>query len=110
LIATRRKPFIARAVDVVAMLPAIDFDDQMRFEARKVDDVRTDRNLTSKPVRFDLLVPYAMPECALRIRHVTAKIAGVTVRHGRGLLRQLVLATPPTLTLPLKGGGNNFVK
>jgi len=33
----------------VEVLTAIDFDDQLGFEAREIHDVRTDRKLTPKP-------------------------------------------------------------
>lgn len=49
---------VARGVEV---LTAIDFDDQLGFEAGEIHDVRTNRKLTSKPVAKKLSAPQMMP-------------------------------------------------
>ena len=64
------KPTIAVAVAfTLQMLTAIDFDDQHRFQARKVDNVRSDRDLAAKSPICKLAPAQSIPETLLRVRH-----------------------------------------
>jgi len=56
--AATRARNVARGVEV---LTAIDFDDQLGFEAGEIHDVRTNLKLTSKPVAKKLSAPQMMP-------------------------------------------------
>jgi hypothetical protein len=106
-IAARRKPGIAHTVsiDVVTMLSTIDLNDELRVEAREVDDVMTNRYLSAKSKAFNLSLPNAMPERAFGIGHVTAQVSRITVWHSTKFAEHPVPATPPTLPSPSRGEG-----
>lgn len=64
---------IGRAFD---MLAAIEFDDELEFDAGKVGDVRADRELSSEFCAFDLAGAEALPEFAFHCRGVASQFAG----------------------------------
>ena len=59
-----------------SMLATIDLDNQPRFQANEVQDVRTDRDLTTKAMTADLVPAESRPEVQFRIRHRGSEIAG----------------------------------
>jgi hypothetical protein len=54
------------------MLPAIDLDDQSRLMADKVDNKRSDRHLSAKPVPLGLPQSQYLPEPPLGFGHFMA--------------------------------------
>jgi hypothetical protein len=66
------------------MLAAIDFDDQPRVQAGKVDNVVVDRYLPTEAKPIDLALAQEAPQGALRVRHIVAEAACVLVWHRRG--------------------------
>jgi hypothetical protein len=92
-----RARFLIGGVDIVVR--AVDLDDQVRRQAREVDDIAADRNLSAKAVTGDLLAPQARPQPALGVGHVDAETAR---DYGRHFSR---CSIPPSPSLPLKGGG-----
>jgi hypothetical protein len=49
---------------------SVNLDDQSCFEAREVDDILLQRNLTTKPKSFDLVPPKTRPQHTLSARRV----------------------------------------
>ena len=66
------------------MLTAICLNDQPCFQARKVSDVVIDRHLPAESKSADLPLPQETPQGTLRVCHVLAEIASVSVRHRCG--------------------------
>jgi hypothetical protein len=57
------------------MLAAIDFDDQPRVQAGKVDNVVVDQYLPTEAKPIDLALAQEAPQGALRVRHIVAEAA-----------------------------------
>jgi hypothetical protein len=55
----------------------------------------------------ELFMAYPMPQHPLGVGHVTAERACVPISHVAKHAQNLSGNVPPTLTLPLKGGGNH---
>jgi hypothetical protein len=87
-------PRIVRAC--VGVLPAIDFDDEHRFQADKVGDVGTDADLAPEFVAVELAETKVLPELTLGVRHVLTKTSCTAVGHDA--------AAPLIPTFPHKGG------
>ena len=81
------------------MLPAIQFDDELCLETNEIGNVFPDRRLLSKTESVDPLAAQPFPQPLFRLSAVLPEPFGLLRRHeGR----------PPSLTLPHKGGGNDF--
>jgi hypothetical protein len=52
------------------MLAAIEFHDQLMFQANEIDNVRPHRMLAAESEAFQLLVPNLRPDKFLRVGHV----------------------------------------
>ncbi len=72
------------------MLTTIDFDNQASFEADKVDNVTTHRNLSSKLQTRTLPIPEGLPKPTFHIGLMSSQMAGAALR--------LIFVSP--LTLP----------
>jgi hypothetical protein len=66
------------------MLPAIRFDDQLHFEARKVGNVVVNRHLAAKSKPEDLSLPQETPQDSFRVCHVPAELSRIVVWHWCG--------------------------
>ena len=91
-------PISARA-QALAVLTAIDFDDELSIETDEVDDVAADRTLAAKAMAVDLTHPQAPPQAPLGHGHIPPEIARALVRH------RLFAPIPPPYPPPLSGGG-----
>jgi len=54
------------------MLPAIDFNDEALFVARKINDERSDWRLPPKAQSIEPMSPQSRPKPALSISHVVS--------------------------------------
>jgi hypothetical protein len=57
------------------VLPTIDLDDEPRFEANEIDNVRTNGKLASKRQALKTMGAQPLPNFCLRLRHVLPKRA-----------------------------------
>jgi hypothetical protein len=69
-IAARLEPSRPRLIigDVLAMLTAVELDQQAMRQAREIDDVRADRHLPSKTIAPHLTIAKLPPKLALGVR------------------------------------------
>jgi hypothetical protein len=106
-IAAQFEPSRARPVvgDVLAMLAAVDLDQQPMRQACKIDDVGSDRHLTAKAIAADLTISQLPPQLALRVGEVVSKLPGPSRSHASRLSAISGAVATPHPTLPLKGGG-----
>lgn len=61
---------------VLGMLKAVQFDDQFLIRTDKIDDIGTDRNLTSKLVAVQEAIADMRPEDRLRVGRIEAHLSG----------------------------------
>jgi hypothetical protein len=54
------------------VLASVNFEDQIFLEAHEIDDVTSDRRLSSKPATADLPLPDRVPEFSFRVGEVRA--------------------------------------
>ena len=80
------------------VLVAIGFDDKTQFQTDKIDNVSANRMLPAE-TRAEFLAPKMFSECFFRLGEMLAQMACMPDGH----------ETPPSLTLPRKGGGNKGV-
>ena len=90
-----RSLFVAMVLLFPSVLVAIGLDDKAQFEADKIDDIPAKRMLPAE-ARTERPAPQMFPERQFRIGRVLAQIS----RPPAGQV------SPPSLTLPRKGGGN----
>ena len=64
------------------VLTTVDLDDEHRFQASEVGNVRSDANLATELVAFELPEAQVLPEPTLGVRHVLAKTSCALVCHG----------------------------
>ena len=83
------------------MLTAIDFDDDLRTERNKIDDVSTDRRLPSEMKAKRLQFAQLHPQLHFLRRQALPECASISVRHDDPHPAGLRPATLPTL----RGGG-----
>ena len=65
------------SIDLLAMLPAVEFDDQVRVPAGEVGDVRTDRELTDELCAFELARAEVTPQALFGVRGISPKFSCV---------------------------------
>ena len=99
-----RPPFILdRQFGVLA---SVNLDDQFLRKADEIDHVWPDWCLPTETKPSNLLVPQFPPQRSFSVGEVLPKRSRGFQRHGASLAAFPGCAAPPTLTLPLKGGGN----
>ena len=91
-----------------SMLPTIKLHDEVSLKADKVDNIGAQGVLTPESMAAELAFAQAIPESSFRRRRFGAQPFGMFGRHAPCLTFGLPAASPPTLTLPLKGGGKRF--
>jgi hypothetical protein len=62
------------------MLTAIEFNDQMRISAKKIDDVTGDRYLAFEFQSLKSAIANVVPQCTFCIRGIAAQASGDTGR------------------------------
>jgi hypothetical protein len=86
--------------DLAGVLATVQLDDQLDLEADKIDDVVADRRLAAE-LSTQLTKTKFTPEQAFFVGHVFPKLASEVMVHE---------FSPPTPTLPHKGGGGRHSK
>src|SRR5690606_1962439 len=95
----RLQPRIACGVcSGLAVLPAIEFDDQSRVEAAEVHDILVDGNLLADAMTVELFPTHELPERLFGVCHTLAQAPCVISQHG-------VCGYPPSLPSRTRGEG-----
>jgi hypothetical protein len=94
------------------MLAAIDFDDQARLVASKIDDVNPEGHLPPKLVPVDLTRSQDLPDASFRVGHMPPQGLRTPLRPGCWMFFQsstLFAGTSPPPNPPHRGGGQSTV-
>jgi hypothetical protein len=76
LIASVSQPPVASLVTFrIAVLSAVEFDEQPLFAADEIDDIRSDRLLSNELISFEASRSLTLPESQLRFGRILTKSA-----------------------------------
>ena len=84
-------------IGLLGVLPAVQLDYQLSFQANEVHDEGPEWVLAAELEPAQLTVSQAFPREPFRVGHLMTEFTGTLVGHDW---------LTPTLTLPPKGGGN----
>ena len=78
----------------LAVMAAIDLDDEALLETDEVDDLGPDRMLSAEATCAEPTTAQLRPQNAFRVGHLFAELARQLVRHGTSLARRQPQITP----------------